>query len=125
MRSNQHSRPHVELGFPGACPTDIVAKVASRELILPSKLANADTLIDIFIFFLQVLETTAALKQMDECFHLICASIVENQEKFDTPNGQRSHFGNAKYLKYKSQKKEKYIISPTDHQVVLSTKKIM
>ncbi|PLW07629.1 hypothetical protein PCANC_26290 [Puccinia coronata f. sp. avenae] len=97
--------------------------------IIVSKLAHPDILTDILISFRQVLETTAAakaLKQVDECFHRICAGIVANREKFDAPNildlAHSLISENAEYLKNKSQKKQTYIINPTDHRVVLSTK---
>ncbi|KAH9450964.1 hypothetical protein PSHT_13382 [Puccinia striiformis] len=87
--------------------------------MLASKLANSEILTDILISFQQVLENTGqieALKQVDESFHRICAGIVLNTEKFDTPKilnlVQSLISETAEYLKDKSQKKKSYIISP-------------
>ncbi|WAQ89021.1 hypothetical protein PtA15_10A444 [Puccinia triticina] len=100
----------------------------SLQMII-SSLANSDILTDILISFQQVLETTGAtkaLKQVDECFHRICAGIVANKEKFDASkilNLASSLISeNVEYLKDKTQKKKSYVINPTDHRVVLSTK---
>ncbi|KAH9449426.1 hypothetical protein KEM48_009240 [Puccinia striiformis f. sp. tritici PST-130] len=97
--------------------------------MLVSKLANSEILTDILISFRQVLENTGsikALKQVDESFHRICAGIVTNKEKFDASKilnlVQSLISENAEYLKDKSQKKKSYVINPTDHRVVLSTK---
>ncbi|KAA1117820.1 U3 snoRNP protein [Puccinia graminis f. sp. tritici] len=97
--------------------------------MIVSKLANSDILTDILVSFQQVLENTGPtkiLKQVDECFHRICAGIVANKEKFDAPKvldlSKNLISENAEYLKNKSQKKKSYVINPTDHRVVLSTK---
>ncbi|KAA1070940.1 U3 snoRNP protein [Puccinia graminis f. sp. tritici] len=97
--------------------------------MIVSKLANSENLTDILVSFQQVLENTGPtkiLKQVDECFNRICAGIVANKEKFDAPKvldlSKNLISENAEYLKNKSQKKKSYVINPTDHRVVLSTK---
>lgn len=94
-----------------------------------SKLADSEILIEILKFFRQLVETTRApkvLKQVDECFHRICAGIVANKERFDAVKVLNlvhdliSH--NSDFLKGKSHKKKSYVINPTDHRVVLSVK---
>ncbi|MBW0476687.1 hypothetical protein O181_016402 [Austropuccinia psidii MF-1] len=97
--------------------------------IVVARLPSSEQINEVFMPFRHLLETTyssKALKQIDECFHRICAGIIINKDHFDPLTVLKLVrtliSRNAEFLKEKPQKKKSYVIDPTDHRVVLSVK---
>ncbi|KAI8452196.1 hypothetical protein BY996DRAFT_4584890 [Phakopsora pachyrhizi] len=97
--------------------------------MLISRLSNSENITEVLTFFRNQLETKHServLRQIGECFHRICAGILENKKHFDAFTDLKLvHtliLSESDFLKVKTPGKKPQPFAPTDHRLVLSTK---